>query len=159
MSFSQPNQHKAMRIISSAPIVSLLIVISLLFLLAGCSGEESSPEATTNCHIIDQPSSTGAWTTNVNEVSLSGTAFNTSCIGCEATPSGGGTMSWTNSSANTSGTVDVWSVRCYSPFPLLPIGSCAYPWSVTIPLVNGQNVISINASDGCWETIRVTYTP
>jgi hypothetical protein len=147
-----------MRNIPSELFISLLIAASLLFLLAACIGEESSPEATTNCHLIDEPANTGTWTTNVNEVYLSGTAFNTTCIGCEATPYGGGTMSWTNSSAHTSGTVDVGLAHCDSPSALFPIGSCAYPWNVTIPLINGQNEISINASDGCWQTISVTYT-
>jgi hypothetical protein len=146
---------------TALPLPTLLA--ALLLTLAGCSGSGGDavpPGPSGGWVTITSPSDSGSATTYCSSITLSGEAFISTdyyrCCSGSATDTGV-TVSWENLVTGTSGTASQSVDYCYlfgTPY------LCNHTWYAEVPLILGDNLIQLTATDpggtGGIATITIT---
>lgn len=145
----------------SSITVFLFLIIGLWSCGGGDSGNSNINSIGGGWVTIDEPTTVLTYTSSCNSIHLGGEAFisptwSKCCSG--SADDTGVTVTWNNVTTGVSGnafqSIDICYFYFYYPY------LCHHRWSATVPLILGDNLITITASDPSgikgWESITVT---
>jgi hypothetical protein len=124
-------------------LVLMGVIVTQLFFMAGCHGSENNAETpldipcTGGGIVIQQPSTTGLYTTATSSVLMAG-MVNANYPN----------VAWSNSSTGDSGPAALLNPANHSCGWAIPyLWVCTYDWYATVPLAMGDNLIKADAYD------------